>query len=83
MNDAEILGLIRDALNDVMPARSADWEVLALDVPIEKLGLDSIAIMEMIGFLEDATDSTFPDEELPKVNSLGDLASLVRSGTID
>lgn len=82
MNDTEILSLIRNALKDVAPNRSAEWETVELDKSIEQLSLDSIATMEMVGFLEDHTEAVFPDEELAKVNSLGDLASLVRAGRI-
>ncbi len=82
MNDTEILALIRDALKDVAPNRASEWDTVALDKSIEQLSLDSIATMEMVGFLEDKTEATFPDEELAKVNSLGDLASLVRAGRV-
>jgi len=82
MNDAEVLALIRNALNDVVPDRAADWASIELSQTIEELGLDSISTMEMVGQLEDATGATFPDEELPKVNSLGDLATLVRKGKL-
>lgn len=78
MNDAQILTLIRKALTDVVPDRADEWADVELSRSIEELGLDSIATMEMVGSLEEATDTTFPDEALPKVNTLGDLAALVR-----
>jgi acyl carrier protein len=78
MNDAQILDLIRKALTQVVPERADDWAVVDLSKPIEELGLDSILTMEMVTALEDETGATFPDEELPKVNTLGDLARLVR-----
>lgn len=82
MSEAEILDLIRAALNEVVPDRAADWKSLELDRTIEELELDSIATMEMVGYLEEKTDTTFPDEELPKVNSLRDLATLCRKGKL-
>ena len=81
MTDAQILDLIRQALVNVVPDRAADWEQLDLDRTIEQLELDSISTMEMVGELEEATDTTFPDEALPKVNSLRDLANLVKNAT--
>ncbi len=82
MNDDQILDLIRAALRDVAPNRASEWETVALDKSVEDLSLDSIATMEMVGFLEDKTDATFPDEELAKVNALADLASLIKAGRV-
>ena len=82
MNDEKVLALIKAALADVAPKRKADFENIVLDTTIESLGLDSIATMEMVGFLEDNADLTFPDEELAKVKALTDLATLVRGGRV-
>jgi len=43
------------------------------------LALDSIAIMEMIGVLEDRVGTTWPEDELLKVQTVADLAKLVSS----
>jgi acyl carrier protein len=82
MTDAQIIDLIRAGLNDVAPDRSGDFENLSLSQSIDDLSLDSIATMELIGFLEDETSQTFPDEDLPKVDKLSDIASLMRHGRI-
>lgn len=79
MDNAELLGLIKEALVEVAPTRKRDFENVEMNTQIESLGLDSIATMEMVGFLEEQVDATFPDEELTKVNSLGDLAQLIQS----
>ena len=82
MNDAQVVTLIQEALFEVAPGRKADFAGLTLGATIEELNLDSIATMEMVGFLEDKTDNTFPDEELARVKSVGDLASLIRHGRV-
>ena len=46
-SEAEILDLIRAALNEVVPDRADDWTTVQLDRTIEELELDSIATMEM------------------------------------
>ncbi len=79
MNDPQIVAMIQDALASVAPNRKADFAAIKLDQTIESLGLDSIATMEMVGAIEDKVSSTFPDEELAKVQTLGDLAKLIRS----
>ncbi len=82
MNDAETLALIQEALNDVAPGREADFAKVTLDSTIEELGLDSIATMEMVGYLEEKVETTFPDEELAKVSKVSDLTSLIRNGRL-
>jgi len=80
MDDAKILSLIQEALNDVAPGREADFAKATLDTTIDDLGLDSIATMEMVGYIEEQVETTFPDEDLAKVASLRDLTALVRAG---
>ena len=52
---------------------------VTLESTIEDLGLDSIATMEMVGYLEEQVEATFPDEDLAKVASIRDLTSLIRA----
>ena len=82
MNDAAVLAMIKDALAKVAPNRKEEFDEIEFDDTIEDLALDSIATMEMVGELEDGTGKTFPDEELAKVNTVGDLASLVKNGRL-
>jgi acyl carrier protein len=79
MQDTEIIRLIQNALAEVAPTRKADFNDIVFDTQIEALGLDSIATMEMVGILEDTVETTFPDEDLTKVTSIGDLATLVKT----
>jgi acyl carrier protein len=48
---------------------------------ISELGLDSIAAIELIGYLEEKLKIRIPDEELAGVQTLGDLDDLVRRFT--
>ncbi len=80
MSDAEIIGIIQEALADVAPNRVGEFDGITVETTIESLGLDSIATMEMVGFLEEKVDTTFPDEELTAVTTIGHLANLIRTG---
>lgn len=82
MSENEILALIQSALSEVAPNRAEEFEEITLKDTIEDLALDSIATMEMVGSLEDKVGKTFPDEELAKVTTVGDLASLVSTGRL-
>lgn len=80
MTNDEIMALIKQALADVAPSRKADFAAITADTKIEALGLDSIATMEMVNFIEERIEVTFPDEELAKVQRVSDLVGLVRGG---
>ena len=53
-------------------------EGLTRDTVISKLGLDSVAIMELVSFFEEKLDIRMPDEDLSKVQTLGDLGDVVK-----
>ncbi len=52
---------------------------LTKDTVISKLGLDSVAIMELISYFEEKLSIRLPDEDLANVKTLGDLGTVVKS----
>lgn len=48
------------------------------DTVIAKLGLDSVAVMELVSYFEEKLAIRMPDEDLAKVQTVGDLAALVK-----
>lgn len=79
MNEAQILALIQEALFEVAPTRQEEFAELTLDAKVEDLALDSIAIMEMVGFVEDRLETTFQEDQLAKVVTLRDLGRLIQN----
>ena len=79
MSDTEMLDLIKEALADVAPHRTADFASIALEHTIESLELDSITTMEMVGFIEERLEITLEDEDLAEVKTLNQLANLVKN----
>lgn len=51
---------------------------LTKETVISKLGLDSVAVMELVSFLEEKLNIRMPDEDLAKVQTLGDLGDVVK-----
>lgn len=45
---------------------------------ISKLGLDSVAVMELVSYFEEKLSIRMPDEDLAQVQTLGDLGALVK-----
>jgi len=62
----------------------AMWEVacqkadgLGLDTQVADLGIESVALLEVIGYLEDELGVHFPEARLREVRTVGDLADIV------
>jgi len=51
---------------------------LTKDTVISKLGLDSVAVMELVSYVEEKLDIRLPDEDLSRVQTVGDLGALVQ-----
>lgn len=58
---------------------------LSRDTVISTLGMDSVAVMELVSFFEEKLAVRIPDEELNRIRTVGDLrdtlAKLVPPGT--
>jgi acyl carrier protein len=50
---------------------------LTNETVISKLGLDSVAVMELVSYFEEKLSIRMPDEDLASIQTLGDLAKLV------
>jgi acyl carrier protein len=66
--------------------KKAAWEVdqkkldrIEMDEKISSLGIDSVAMLEVIGFFEEELDIHLPDERLARVETVRDLADLIKS----
>ena len=60
-----------------MEVNGKKLENIGKETIIAKLGLDSVAVMELVSYFEEKLDIRMPDEELAKVQTLGDLGGLV------
>jgi len=50
---------------------------LSRDTVISQLGMDSVAVMELVSFFEEKLSLRLPDEDLARINTVGDLCSLI------
>ncbi len=75
MTRIDVVALFRQAALEV---HDSQLDTLDMTTVISTLGLDSVAVMEMTGFLEDTLNIRIPDEELAEVETLGDLDALIQ-----
>jgi acyl carrier protein len=78
MSESEILEAISSALTRFAPRKAhALQDVNREHVTLSALGLDSIAMLELIMEIEKATGVTFDDHELVRIDNLMGLVRLI------
>lgn len=70
----DVIALFQKAALEVSGKTLAN---LTNETVISKLGLDSVAVMELVSYFEEKLTIRMPDEDLAQIQTLGDLAKLV------
>jgi 8-amino-7-oxononanoate synthase len=73
--DQDLLSALRAAVYDVNLKELGE---LSVEMRISEMGLDSVAMMEVIGVLEEHLSICIPDEEIASLSKVGDLLALIR-----
>lgn len=77
MTEPALLELIHEAfvfaLGDDVPDRAQ----LAGDANLSDLGVESVASLEIAGYIEDKLAIRFPDDELSELSTVGDVVELI------
>ena len=75
ITDQRLIGVLKAAVYDVSLKELGD---LNAETKISELGLDSVALMELIGVLEENLLIQIKDEEVSALATVGDLLKLLR-----
>jgi len=70
----DVLALFKKAAFEV---DNKKFDNLSLGTSISDLGLDSVAMLELIGYIEEELNVHFPDEDLARLQTLQDLSDLI------
>ncbi len=73
----DAMDLIRAAVTAVDTSKANKVLAVKPETEIRELGLDSVATMEMVAYLEDKLETQFPDEVMIRITTFGDLVSLI------
>ncbi len=74
----DTMDLVYRAINAVDPTKAGRLGAVTPTTEIAALGMDSVATMEMVAFIEEQIGTTFSDEALVRVRTFGDLITLVQ-----
>lgn len=78
MTENEILALMKSSLDKVAPGWSKNVTDFNPSVSFKDLSVDSVQIMEMVGFIEEQCSCQFADEDLTHVHKVGDMVELIK-----
>jgi acyl carrier protein len=78
MSSFDFFELFKQAASEVS---GNTFDSLDKTTTLSDIGLDSVAVMELVGYLEEQLDIRLPDEELASVQTLGELDELLRRFT--
>ena len=70
----DVIALFKEAAFEVGAQR---LDTLTLDTQLSDLGLDSVAVVETMGFFEDRLKVRFNDDDLSRLTTLRDLEALI------
>ena len=73
--DQELIEVLKAAVYDISLKELGD---ISTETKISELGLDSVAVMELIGVLEEDFAIRIRDEEVAALGTIGDILNLVR-----
>ena len=73
----ESMDLIKSAIAAVDPTKTPKLGSVTPKTEIRELGMDSVATMEMVGFLEEKLETQFSDEVMIRIQTFGDLVDLI------
>lgn len=77
MTDPTTLELIHEALAFALGKDVPSPERLEGDANLSDLGVESVASLEVAGYIEDKLSIRFPDEELGGLMTVGDVVALI------
>ena len=78
MTDEEILSLVREGVLHSMPELSSEVDRITLETSLTEAGLDSVGMLESAAYIEEKLGADFPDDQLAHVETVSDLAALIR-----
>lgn len=72
--DEALLALLTRGALDVAGRR---LDGLTMDTRLGEMGLDSVGVLEMVGFVEQELDLRFNDDEILRLATVRDVAALI------
>lgn len=70
--------LLKNTIMTVVPEIENIGSEISSDTPLYELGIESIGIFEMAGYIEDELDIELANEELSQMVTVGDIEKIIQ-----
>lgn len=77
IQDLDISKLTNQAIIAIKPEMKSLASEITSDRSLYELGIESIDVFEMAGFIEDALDIELPNDELSRIQTVGDVEKII------
>jgi acyl carrier protein len=78
MSNAEEIDVIKLFQDAAFEVSGRKLEGLTLDTPLAELALDSVIVLEVVSYVEQALSVRFDDEDLARLQTMRDLRALIQ-----
>lgn len=72
--DVDVIALLQRAS---LAVQGRELPTLTLTTRLAEIGVDSVALLEMVGAIEDEIGLRLPDEEIARLATVNDVADLI------
>jgi acyl carrier protein len=78
MTTEQILEKLKLTMKKSSTVAGVNWEGISTATPIQEIGFDSLAILDLLYDIQQDFNLEFAPEELGKVKTVGELAAFLR-----
>jgi len=78
MGEGQVVDVIKLFKDAALEVSNRKLEGLSGSTVISQLGMDSVAVMELVSYFEEKLNVRMPDEDLARINTIGDLSGLIQ-----
>jgi acyl carrier protein len=78
MADGQVVDVIKLFKDAALEVSNRKLDRLDRSTVISQLGMDSVAVMELVSYFEEKLNVRMPDEDLARINTIGDLGTLIQ-----
>ena len=78
MAEGSVVDVIKMFKDAALEVSNKKLDQLDRNTVISQLGMDSVAVMELVSYFEEKLHVRMPDEDLARINTIGDLSTLIQ-----
>jgi len=78
MSEGRVVDVIKLFKDAALEVSNKKLDQLDRNTVISQLGMDSVSVMELVSYFEEKLNVRMPDEDLARVQTIGDLSTLIQ-----